>query len=248
MLIDKRKGLASLILIIIVALLAVACSANVTPAAQAIPEDGGVVTVIGRGEAFGQPDIASVQVGVETFAETVEEATQSNQATLEAIMSAMDELGIASENIQTTNFNLWADQRRGEDGFEGIRGFWVSNQVRVTVLDITQTGKVLQAATKAGANNIFGINFSVSDPAALESEARALAMADAEARATELAELAGLNLGQAKVVSEVIGQPITFPARGGADFALAQSAIPEPGISPGQLSFSVQIQVSYAAE
>ncbi len=249
MLSDKRKGLAGLILIAIVALFAVACSANATPGAQASSDDGGAVTVVGRGEAFGQPDKATVQVGVETFGETVEEATQSNQATLEAIMSAMADLGIAPENIQTTNYNLWADQRRGEDGFEGIRGYWVSNQVSVTVLDIAQTGEVLQAATEAGANNIFGIHFSVSDPAALESEARAHAMADAETRATELAELAGLSLGQVKIVSEVIGQPpISFQARGGADFALAESAIPQPGISPGQLSFSVQVQVTYAAE
>lgn len=246
---DKRMGFAGLILITLLAMLAVACSANATPGVQALPEEGGAVTVVGRGEAFGQPDKASVQVGVETFGETVEEATQTNQATLEAIMAAMEELGIAPENIQTTNYNLWADQRRGEEGFAGIRGYWVSNQVSVTVLDITQTGEVLQAATEAGANNIFGIQFSVSDPAALESEARANAMADAEARAAELAELAGLDLGQARVVSEVIGQvPIGFRGIGGADFAVAEAAIPEPGVSPGQLSVSVQVQVTYSAE
>jgi uncharacterized protein YggE len=210
--------------------------------------NGGAITVIGRGEAFGQPDQANVSVGVEIFAETVEEATNENQAILDRIIEALQEEGIASEDIQTSNYSLWAEQRHNEEGFQGITGYRVSNQVNVTVRDINSLGAVLAAVTEAGANSIHGVHFSVSDPAALEAKARALAMEDARARAEELSGLAGLELGAAKLISEIIGQPPIMPMRAGADFAIAESAIPEPGISPGQLGFQAQVQVTFNAE
>jgi len=65
--------------------------------------------------------------------------------------------------------------------------------INVTIRDINQIGEILAAVTEAGANNIYGVNFTVSDPAALEAEARAEAMADARSRAESLAKLSGVN-------------------------------------------------------
>ncbi len=115
--------------------------------------------------------------------------------------------------------------------------------MNVTIRDIDRVGDVLAAVTEAGANNIFGVYFSVSDPAALETEARAAAVADARERAASLAELGGVNLGDVQVISELIGQAAPFPRTlGGFDMAEAAMA---PSISPGQLSYNVQIQVTF---
>lgn len=253
---DKRLGIGLVALLAVFAIVAAAC----TPGSQSAAgsqngdsqgtdnTDGGAITVIGRGEAFGEPDQANVSVGVEIFAKTVEEATSENQAILDRIMEALEEEGIAAEDIQTSNYSLWAEQRHNEEGFQGITGYRVSNQVNVTVRDINSLGVVLAAVTEAGANSIHGVHFSVSDPAALEAKARALAMEDARARAQELSGLAGLELGAAKLISEIIGQPPIMPMRAGADFAIAESAIAEPGISPGQLGFQAQVQVTFNAE
>ncbi len=91
----------------------------------------------------------------------------------------------------------------------------------------------------------YGVNFSVADPAALEAEARANAMADARKRAESLAELGGLTLGDIVVISEVVGQPAFPMGMGGVAMEMAASA---PGISPGQLSYQVQVQVTYAIQ
>jgi len=211
------------------------------PPAAAIP---GSVTVVGQGTAYGQPDRATVVVGVETFAPTVSEATAQNQESLEGVMAALEEAGIPAGDIQTTNYSLYAEQIYGDRGAEGIAGYRVSNQVNVTIRDISQVGDVLEAVTEAGANAIYGINFSVADLAALEEEARAAAMADAAARAQSLADLGGVELGSIRVISEVIGQP-GMPLLGvGGAYAVAESAA-APGISPGQLSYQVQVQVTY---
>lgn len=245
---DNRLRLFLIVLLGAFAVLAVACTPNTAQTVTGQADEGSAITVVGRGEAFGEPDQANVQIGVEIFAETVEEATDENQAILDRIMAALEEQGIAPEDIQTTNYSLWAEQRHSESGFEGITGYRVSNLVNVTVRDINGLGEVLAAVTEAGANSIHGVTFSVSDPAALEAEARAAAMEDARARAEELAGLAELELGEVKVVSEVTSGPPISPLGFGGGFAVEEAAMSQPGISPGQLSFQAQVQVTFNAQ
>lgn len=231
------------VLMLLVGITAVFTACTPTSSTSTAANSGGV-TVIGKGEAFGTPDKATVQVGVEIFAPTVSEATSRNEDTITQIMVALNDMGIPDEDIQTTNYSLWAEQIYGERGPEGIAGYRVNNQVNVTMRDINQVSAVLAAVTEAGANTVHGIQFSVADPASLEAEARAAAMADARARAESLADLADVSLGEVMVVSEVIGQPVMPFGLGGGMVAAEVAAA--PSISPGQLSYSVQVQVTYA--
>jgi uncharacterized protein len=231
-------------LLALVALLAVACGpASVQGQSVAAP-GARTITVIGQGEAFGTPDQAEVQVGVEIFAPTVAQATTENEGIIEAILEALGDLGIAERDIQTTNYSLFAEQRYGDNGPEGIVGYRVSNQVNVTIRDISAVGEVLQATMDAGANSIYGVRFSVADPAELQNEARAAAMADARARGEALAELGSVSLGEIVSISEQMGA-IPFDMGMGGGRAFVETAA-QPSISPGEMAFSVQVQVTYA--
>ena len=201
---------------------------------------GGEITVIGKGEAIGKPDQAQVQVGVDILADSVEVAASQNQAVINEIMSALTAQGVEPKDIQTTNFNVWVEQIYLEGQTPQVGGYHVSNQVNVTIREIDKVGEVLSAVIGAGANNIFGISFSVADPATMEAEARAKAMEDARARAEELARLGQVELGEVKLISEVIAQT-------GPPFAaFEQAATAEaPSIAPGQLTFQIQLQVTY---
>ncbi|MBK7218969.1 MAG: SIMPL domain-containing protein [Candidatus Promineofilum sp.] len=248
---SKQKNLIVVLFIAIMALALAACNAaqaggTAAPLAQTgSTVSAGGITVVGQGTAYGQPDQATVVVGVETFAATVAEATTQNQTTLDNVMAALTAAGIAAEDIQTTNYSLYAEQTYGENGPTGIAGYRVSNQVNVKIRDIALISDVLAAVTEAGANAIYGVNFSVADPAALEAEARALAMQDAANRAASLAELGSVSLGEVVVISEVVGAPV-MPYGGG--YAMEQAASAAPGISPGQLSYQVQVQVTYSIQ
>ena len=248
---SKQKNLIVVLFIAILALALVGCNAaqaggTAAPLAQTgSTVSAGGITVVGQGTAYGQPDQATVVVGVETFAATVAEATTQNQTTLDNVMAALTAAGIAAEDIQTTNYSLYAEQTYGENGPTGIAGYRVSNQVNVKIRDIALVSDVLAAVTEAGANAIYGVNFSVADPAALEAEARALAMQDAANRAASLAELGSVSLGEVVVISEVVGAPV-MPYGGG--YAMEQAASAAPGISPGQLSYQVQVQVTYSIQ
>jgi uncharacterized protein YggE len=249
---STKKGLVAVLIILILGLALAACG-GVAPAAQAVvpgqqaaTTNAGGITVVGQGTAYGQPDQATVIVGVDTFAPTVEEATTQNQTTLDNVMAALEAAGIAPEDIQTTNYSLYAEQIYGDRGPEGIAGYRVSNQVNVKIRDINLVGDVLAAVTEAGANAIYGVNFSVADPAALEAEARANAVEDARLRAESLAELGGVTLGDVIIISEVVGAPV-MPLGMGGGMAMEQAAS-APGISPGQLSYQVQVQVTYGIQ
>ncbi len=245
----SKKSSIGLLFVLGLSLVLISCAGTLS-AQTAVTDQGsslitGGVTVVGQGTAYGEPDQATVMVGVETFAPSVSEATSQNQENLESVMAALDEVGIAPEDIQTTNYSLYAEQIYGDRGPEGIAGYRVSNQVNVTIRDISKVSDVLGAVTDAGANAIYGVNFAVADPAALEEKARAAAMADAAERAQSLAELGNVELGGIKLISEVIGQPIAPMAMGGG-YAMESAAA--PGISPGQLSYQVQVQVTYALQ
>ncbi len=86
----------------------------------------------------------------------------------------------------------------------------------------------------------------MADPAALEAEARAAAMEDARKRAESLAELGGVSIGDIIVISEVVGSPV-MPLGMGGGMAMEQAAS-APGISPGQLSYQVNVQVTYGIQ
>ena len=121
--------------------------------------------------------------------------------------------------------------------------YHVTNQVDVTVRDVNQLGDVLDKAVAAGANNIYGVNFSVEDTAKLEADARAKAVADAKARAQELAQLNGVQLGEVLSVSEVIGGsafPMDYGAKG-----MGGGGTP---VQPGELEMSLSIQITYAVK
>lgn len=240
----KKNHSLTLLAFLLLAVLLAACTPGTTqPGATQVGEQSGGITVVGRGEALGQPDQAEVQIGVETFAETVAEATGENEATIEALMAALEAEGIAADDIQTSNYGIWAEQRYGENGPEGIVGYRVTNQVAVTIRDIEKVGPVIAAATEAGANNVHGVSFSVADPAVLEAEARAEAIADAHARAASLADLNDVELGHVVDISEVIGRPMPLEGYGGGRMVEADAA---PSISPGELTYNVEVQVTFA--
>lgn len=202
------------------------------------------VTVTGTGEAQAAPDEARINAGVQSVADTVIAASRDNEEKVRRIMDALAEQGIEESDTGTTDYSIWA-QQNFENGRTTISGYHVSNVVVVTIKDIAKVGDVLAAVTNAGANTVHGINFSVSDTEALETEARERAMADARRRAESLAGLADVALGDVITLSTSAGPgygPIMMES---AAMRMSDSA-PTPTITPGQQNVSVQVQVTYA--
>jgi uncharacterized protein YggE len=160
-----------------------------------------------------------------------------------AISAALQEAGIAEKDIQTSHYGIHYEREpmpvmREGPAAETQGGYVVSNMVRVTVRDVEQAGDVLDAVVQAGANQVYGVSFSVSDESVWQSQARAKAMEDAKSRAQELADLSEVELAEVLSVSEVIsGMPVPM---------MAERALGGGGFAPGELELGTQIQVVFA--
>jgi uncharacterized protein YggE len=203
------------------------------------------VSVTGRGEAMGTPDMATITAGVQTRATTVIDASQQNQAIVEKIFAALEGQDVAAKDIRTVDYNIWPQERHDPSGAGNnvITGYQVQNSVRVTVRKLDQLGKLLAAVTDAGANSIHGISFGIDDSTALEAKARRLAMEDARERAEALADLAGVELGEVQHISMSAGGGYPGPMPMARMQAMDSAA--EPGIMAGEHTVSVEVQVSY---
>jgi uncharacterized protein len=226
------------------------------------------ITVTGVGEAKAPPDVARTNVGVEVRAETVEQATAQSNERMTAILAALRQVGIADADLRTHSFSISFEQApvppwpvpHAESAPAGpeartkaeqeiapppaARGVYrASNMVEVTVRDLGKTGKVLQAATDAGANNVWGISFELEDPRSLIAEARVKAVESARQNAEALAQLSGVKLGAVVSVSEGAGGPGPMPMYEMKSMAAQGGDVP---VERGEITVTQQVQVVYA--
>lgn len=229
------------------------------------------LSVTGTGEAKAPPDIGRTNVGVEVRAETVEQASAQANERMAAILDALKRIGIAEQDLRTHSFSIsfeqapvppvpWpeaesaptepaprtksaASESTRAPSAPAVRGVYrASNMVEVTIRDLNSTGRVLQAATDAGANNIWGISFELEDPRALLAQARAKAVEHAKQNAQALAKLSGVELGQIVSVSEGGGGGGPMPV-----FASrTEAAVSDVPVEHGEVTVSQQVQLVYA--
>jgi uncharacterized protein YggE len=205
------------------------------------------VTVAGTGEARGKPDTADINVGVQTQAETAAEALAANNEAMSQVMTLLKEQGIAENDIQTSNFSVSPQYQRNRPGNEPpkVVGYQVINQVRIKLRDLSKLGGLLDAVVREGANSIYGISFTVTDPQQLQDEALRKAVADARRKAELLAGEAGQSLGEPYTIQEQsaeIPRPMTMRA-----FA-AGAAVEAVPVATGEYTVRASVTITYYLE
>ncbi len=219
--------------------------AQASAAAQA---ESGVrtITVVGEGRIKAQPDIAQASIGVEIINSDVKQASDEAASTMEAVLTALKAQGVADNDIQTSYYNIWVERPYSPEGTPSTQAIYhVSNNVQVTIRDLSKVTTALGAAIEAGANTINSVTFNIADPTQLRSQAREQAVEHARVAAEELATLNGVTLGEVVSVSEVIS-PLPFY---GGEFAAAQGVGGGGGpLLPGEVEVTMQLEVTYAIQ
>jgi uncharacterized protein YggE len=206
------------------------------------PEEGrDQMRVVGYASVTAAPDIATSQIGVQTFNTEVEPAVAESNRKSQAIIDALIREGIAEKDIQTSQFSIYPQRNYEDNKPEEIIGYQVNNTLSVVMRDLEAVGEVLQSTIDAGANSISGVNFSLDDPEPLRKEARIEAIKDARERAESMAEAAGIKLGDVISLNELT-YPGPITVRADYDKAAAEAAVP---VQPGELELTVQIELVF---
>lgn len=211
------------------------------------------VSVSGTGQINSAPDMALLTLGVETQAADAGTALSQNNEQMAALIETLTGNGIATEDVQTQAVRLQPQYAQPSVQSEiqpaqpptgtvtaEITGYIATNTVKVTVRDITTLGTLIDGAVQAGSNQIYGVDFTLSDPTAALDEARAAAWQDAQHKAEQLAELAGTTLGDVLSINEFSQTPIPL-----AQSAVAMGAADMVPIQPGLQQLQVNVQISW---
>lgn len=199
----------------------------------------GGITVTGVGTVTSVPDEASFTIGVHTQGSTAREALSANSQQMRRVIDAVKSAGVEKSDIKTQDVSVSADY--AEEG--RIERYSAGNSVLVTIRDLSKAGAVLDAASNAGANEVYGPMLSRSDEDAQQAQALRDAVTDARKKAEALADAAGVRLGRVTAVTEgFAGGPEPYY---GSDMRLKAEAAPiEPGTQDTQATVTVTFAIS----
>lgn len=198
-----------------------------------------LVTVTGQGSVTVAPDTAVIRIGVTSQGKDARAASAANAKQMSGVLNAIKQSGVADRDIQTSRLSL-QPQYDSKNGANRLLGFQVTNQITVRIHDIDKLPAILDKAIAAGANEMSGIEFVVSDKSKLLDKARTAAMADAHRKAELYAKAAGAKLGQVVAIAEEGSAPPPRPFQ--AMRASVAGAVP---VAPGEQMLRATVTVSY---
>jgi len=228
-------------------LLALAACQSAASDPRGVKGDETLLTVTATGRADTRPDEARLQLGVQSIAGTAAEAGRANREKMDRVITALGQLGVRPDHLQTRNLSL----QRIDYGRE--RGqFRADNIVEVKLRDMSKVGDAVATVTDAGANVLSGPDLRVSDREGSSRSAYASAYRAARARAEAYAGAAGLKVKRIIAIYDggESGVPIHY-GRGTTMDAAAQVSAPPPVSAPfnaGINSTEVRVRVDFALD
>ena len=198
------------------------------------------ISVIGEASVSVAPDQAQIDGGVTSDAKTAREAAEANNAAMGKVLLALKGAGIEEKDIQTSRLSLQPQYAPNRTGPSPVTGYRASNRVTIRVRDVTKVASVIDVLVGAGANDIGGINFTVSQPSKHMDDAREKAVADARRKAEIFARAAGVTLGEPISISEEGSPTPLFRGKMAAPMAAGAP------VAQGEETLSVTVSVSWA--
>jgi len=206
------------------------------------------IMISGTGETSGIPDIAVVNLGFQADKETVSAAQKQNTETVNAFLQDLRGMNILSEDIQTSNYNIWPLEKYNNVTYKSeTYAYRVSQEIRVKIRNLDQVSNVLDLAGRHQLNQVSGLSFEIDNVENLKDEARVKALEDAKDKAARIAEALGVKIVKVVSFSESLnGSAISkyavsaYGEMGGGGYA--------PSVEKGSLDVTVDVAVTYEIE
>jgi len=188
------------------------------------------LTVVGNGTAKAVPDTAVLRISALHRATTLADALAGAESARAEVLRAAGDLVVSTVNLSVWPFN----EAQKRSGFEARHSLTIATGEIASANEL-----VARLATEVGDRfQLEGVDLTVSDPSAAQTQAREAAFADAREKAGHLAALADATLGQVEAVAE--GGTVGVPMLGVATMGKA-----DVGIQPGETSVAAALTVTW---
>lgn len=199
------------------------------------------IRVVGSATSSATPDCVILRLGVDHTAASAPEALDASAATGRALVSAVREAGVADHDVQTSDLSLdrdWDPEMKAPTRYVARHRFTVR-----APLDLS--GAVIAAAGSAAGDDfrVDSISLAIDDPDPLRARAQRDAFDDARTQATELARLAGRQLGP--VISLDTAPESGLSPLQPKGIRMVEMASSGPGIEGGRSAVSATVVVVY---
>lgn len=207
--------------------------------------------VSGEGKVATTPDRAEISLGIQANEPTVKAVQDKGNQVINQITQDLLALGVDKADIKTTNYSLYPNYDY-KTGSQKITSYALNVSVQVKAQDFSKITQIVDTATKDGANQVGGINFTLSDEKKkeVENQVRAEAVKEAKSKAESLSSLAGVKLGRIINISENSNDNTPRPYMM-AEKVMAPDAVGGAGTSaptnvePGSTTFTMTVTLSY---
>lgn len=216
--------------------------------------DKGTISFTETGEVYVKPDLAIVDFSVVTEKKTVADAMSENTQKMNAVVDSVKALGVEEKDLKTTNFSIYPQYEYQAaasqiypypPGKRVLTGYQITQTLEVKIRNLENTGKIIEAATSKGSNEVGDLQFTIDKEDELKNQARQQAIEKAKAKAKELASELGIKLAKITSFSESGISPIFYAFDKSVMKIGKGGAVPPPSIQTGENKISVTVSLTY---
>lgn len=205
------------------------------------------ISVSSEGSVKVKPDMAYINVGVQTENKSSKEAQKENTTKMNKVMQVLKELKIAEADIKTTQYTIYPIETYSSNEQRSyVTGYRVNNTLEITIRDISNVGTIIDAVTAKEANTISNIRFTVAEPDKYYLQALENATLKAREKADVLAKQFGIKIGLPSQINETSGgynPPILYSRMESIKSSMDMSPVTD--ISSGELEIRASVGLVY---
>jgi uncharacterized protein YggE len=214
------------------------------------------ISVQGHGQVDKAPDTAKFSFTVQDEEKDTAKAQEVVSKKISAVKADLLAAGVEEKYITTDSYNSYPDYQYTNNlcskgipcppnGQQILKGYIVSQNVNISVKDLSKTEIVAGILGKDGVTSISGPNLGFEDPHAVTNEARAKAIADAKVQAQTLADSLGVHLVRIVSFSENGSGPQPIYDKHMMSAGMATSQATAPSIPTGVQTITSDVTITY---
>jgi len=166
-----------------------------------------------EGEVRIRPEVVTFGLGATYEAPSARQASGETNRRANRVVQALRRAGVAQRDIQTQSLNLTPRYSDASGQPRKIVAYQATTMLSVVVRTPDRAGALLDIAMAAGANQVSGVRYGLSDPASARRAARDLALQTLRQDAARVADIMGYRVVRLVSVGSQTWAPVATSSR-----------------------------------